>query len=233
MPATDAKIMNDFLPRISTPAIEGPFQAAKWFKIQALIDETELQSLLEEPFIIYPLSGTYSLDQLPVDKKKYLENYSELIESLKLGNIPKESRDFTVVAWANSPESVWLQQIPGDRYMVKPCEPFVQVQMHQMGFSEVDQEFRPMVISHGSIFWGLQFSFPRVYQEPKTMELKESEDSELFKSITQWIRNNTLPTPMIVHGKRKNIPIRLGKKCFSWINKHPQLLNKNLSVKEF
>jgi hypothetical protein len=225
-------MMNDFLPRISTPAIEGPFQAAKWIKIQALVDQAELEILLQEPFFIYPLSGAFPLSAFPVAKKKYLENYSESIEALKMGGIPNETKDLNVVAWANSPESVWLQQIPGDRYMVKPCEPFVQVQIHQMGFSEVDREFRPMILSQASIFWGLQFSFPKIYQEPKTLAIKESEESELFQVIRQWVRNYTLPTPMMVHGKRVNIPMRLGKNCFSWINKHPQLLNKNLSVME-
>ncbi len=224
--------MNDFLPRVSTPAVEGQFQAAKWIKIQALVDETELAELFQEPFFIYPLSGTYPLDAFPVDKKGYLDHYRTFIDALKEGHLPKENRELNVVAWVRSPDSVWLQQIPGERYMVKPCEPFVQVQIHQMGFSELDQEFRPMVLSQNSIFWGLQFSFPQVYQEPKTMNLQESEDSELFQAIRQWIRNSTLPTPMMVHGKRVNIPMRLGKKCFSWINKHPQLINKGLSVLE-
>jgi hypothetical protein len=99
-----------------------------------------------------------------------------------------------------------------------------------MGFSDVDHEFRPMILSQNSIFWGLQFSFPQVYQDPKTGALKEAEVSPLFQAIRKWIRNTTVPTPMMVEGKRVNIPIRLGKRCFSWINRHPQLKCKVMEI---
>ena len=159
-------------PRISTPALEGQFQAAKWIKIQALVDETELALLFQEPFLIYPLSGTFPRSAFPMKKETYLEIYKSWIDALKSNTVPKENRDINAVAWMRSSDSLWLQQIPGDRYMAKPCEPFVQVQIHQMGYSDVDQEFRPMILSQNSIFWGLQFSFPQVYQDPKTMDLK-------------------------------------------------------------
>ena len=119
--------------------------------------------------------------------------------------------------------------------MVKVCEPIVQIQVHQMSYSPVDGEFRPMVMSRESIFWGLQFSFPQIYQDPKSLELLEVEEGinlELFQSVRRWIRDNTAPTPMVVGGGRVNLPIRLGKKCFSWINNHPQLKAKQLSVLE-
>lgn len=220
------------LPRISTPAIEGQFQAAKWLKIQALIDEQELAQLLAENFFIYPLSGMFSLSDLPMKKEAYLHTYATWIQDLKKGKIPSENREMNAVAWVPSSDAIWLQQVPNDRYLVKPCKPFVQVQVHQMGYSPIDQEFRPMILSQDCIFWGLQFSFPQVYQDPKTNELKETKESDLFQALRKWIRNNTLPTPMLVQQKKVNLPIRLGKSCLSWINQHPQLRAKGLTVQE-
>jgi hypothetical protein len=219
-------------PRISTPSVEGQFQAAKWVKIQALVDENELSELFEESFLIYPLSGMFPLEKLPIEKKTYLETYKTWIDQAKSGQIPQVDKDLNVVAWTQTPDDIWVQQIPGEKYLVKPCAPFVQVQIHNMGFSPIDKEYRPMILSQNSIFWGLQFSYPQVYQEPKTKEFKESEDSELFQAIRKWIRNTTVPTPMLYEGKRTNIPIRLGKNCFSWINNHPQLKPQGLSVLE-
>jgi len=58
---------------------------------------------------------------------------------------------------------------------------------------------------------------------PETMELIELKFSPLFQKIKVWIRDNTRATPFLVDGERKNVPMRLGKKCFSWINTHPGL----------
>jgi len=78
----------------------------------------------------------------------------------------------------------------------------------------------------GSVFWGIQMSYPQIYQDPKTMELMEIEESpnmELFQKIRGWVRDATRATPFIVEGKRVNSPIRIGKNCLSWIGRHPQL----------
>lgn len=220
--------------RISTPEIEGSFQAAKWLKIQALVEPEELAVLFDEPFEIYPLSGGFALEAFPMKKEKFLEAYRSWIEKLKEGIVPTDDdlRAFNATAWATNPSAIWLQKIPGEKYLARPSEPFLQCQVHHMGYSTVDGEFRPMILSRESIFWGLQFSFPQIYQHPKTGEFFDVEDSSLFKSVRKWSRERTVATPMIVDGKRVNIPIRLGKQCFSWINKHPQLIAKGLSVLE-
>jgi hypothetical protein len=226
-------------PRISTPAQEGSFQAAKWLKVQALLDAEELESLLAlgEPSFLFPLAGLFTLESMNLSKESFCVLYSSWIEGLKKVILPleEELRKGSAIAWTRSTDSVWLQEVPGNRYLVKPCEPVVQIQVHQMGYSTVDGEFRPMILSRDSIFWGLQISFPQVYQHPKTMELLEVEEGlnvELYQLIRRWVRDNTVATPMLVEGKRKNIPIRIGKRCFSWVNTHPQLLAQKLSVLE-
>jgi len=219
--------------RISTLQLEGAFQAAKWLKIQVLVEPSELAILLEQEFSIYPLSGAHSFDSIPVKKEMFLFAYQSWIQQLKEGIIPGETelRLWSAAAWTNSPSAIWLQEIPGNKYLAKPCEPFLQCQIHYMGYSRLDGVFRPMVLGSSSIFWGLQFSFPQVYQHPKTGEFLEVEGFGLFDQVRKWSREYTVPTPMLVDGKRMNIPIRLGKKCFSWINAHPQLQMKDLSVK--
>jgi hypothetical protein len=220
--------------RISTPQIEGSFQAAKWLKIQALVEPDELAVLFDEVFEIYPLSGAFPLESFPMKKGEFLTAYRSWIEGLKEGIVPSDEtlRAFNATAWASSSSAMWLQEIPGKKYLAKPCEPFMQCQVHQMGYSTVDGEFRPMILSRESIFWGLQFSFPQVYQHPKTGEFFDVEDFGLFQAVRKWSREHTVATPMFVDGKRVNIPIRLGKRCFPWINSHPQLKAKGLSVVE-
>ncbi len=219
--------------RISSAQVEGNFQAAKWLKIQALVEPEELEILFEEIFDIYPLSSSFPPDAFPMKKERFLTAYRSWIEKLKMGLVPddQELRAFNAAAWAPS-SSMWLQEIGQDKYLARPCEPFLLTQVHQMAYSPVDEKFRPMILSRDSIFWGLQFSFPQVCQHPKTMEFFTPKDFGLFKRVQEWSRKYTVATPMFVDNKRVNIPIRLGKGCFSWINKHPQLVSKGLSVVE-
>jgi len=220
--------------RISTLELEGRFQAAKWLHIQALVEPEELELLFEHPFDLYPLSGAFPLQKFPIEKQFFLSIYRSWITRLKDGNAPDEEelRTYQALAWAHDASALWLQKVAGERYIARPCEPVIQCQVHQMGYSTIDGLFRPMVLSNESIFWGLQFSFPQVYQHPKTGELFETKVSELFQALRKWSREHTVATPMLVDGKRINLPMRLGKRCFSWINNHPHLKAKHLAVME-
>jgi hypothetical protein len=53
----------------------------------------------------------------------------------------------------------------------------------------------------------------------------------LFHQIQRWMRGATIPTPFLVDGKGVNVPLRLGKRCLSWINTHAQLKAKGIRVK--
>lgn len=221
---------------ISTPALEGQFQAAKWIKIQALVDADELARLMTElgTFAIYPLSGTLPLEAFPMPKEAYLAQYREWIEGLKNGKLPANFGPFNASMWARSPESLWLHEFPGHRFAARPREPFLQVQVHHMGFSFVDKVFRPMSLTQDSIFWGLQFSFPQVFEHPVKgiIEASDLPNADMFQIVRKWSRECTIATPMLVDNVRDNLPIRIGKNCFSWVNRHQALVSKGLSVLE-
>jgi hypothetical protein len=136
--------------------------------------------------------------------------------------------------WSSSPDALWLQPLPDGRFAARGKFPFVQVQVHHMGYSTVDGVFRPMALSRDAIFWGLQFAFPQVFEHPEQGILDATEffNFTLFKQIQKWARDCTIATPMVVDSIRKNLPIRLGKHCFPWINRHPHLRDKGLTVLE-
>jgi hypothetical protein len=213
--------------RASSVSEEGVYQASKFLKIQVLCDAEELRALFDalKPFWIYPLSGIGSGEE--ISSETFLAKYATWIEQLKNGAVPKE-----VMAWAfaEDPSCLWKQEVPGKGYLVKIAKPVVQVQGHYFTYSRVDGEFRPMTMGQGSVFWGLQFMTPQIYQDPKTMELREVGENRIFKIIRQWSRDFTRPTPFVVDGKKSNEPIRLGKNCFSWINNHPQLIENGITV---
>jgi hypothetical protein len=219
--------------RISTPEAEGIYQGSKWLKIQALIDGDELRSLFEtlSPFWIYPLTGI--VGGQPILKEFFVEEYSRWIDALKRGAPPSDAelRRLLACAFTDDPEALWLQKV-SKGYLAKIGKPVVQVQAHYFSYSPVDNVFRPMSMGSESVFWGLQFSFPQIYQDPKTMELCEAGAGNLFRKIQLWAREATRATPFVVEGKRMNAPIRLGKNCFSWIQGHPQLIQRKISLWE-
>lgn len=221
--------------RVSTPQLEGVYQGSKYLKIQVLCEPAELKSLFTrlELFSIYPLTSLGA--GTPVHQKQFVEGYDSWIEGLKQGRAPTdgELRSLLACTFVADLDSLWKQEIPGGRYIVKMGKPVIQVQSHFFTYSPLDEVFRPMTMGSNSIFWGLQFSFPLIYQDPKTMELREvdeSPESELFQKIKQWARDETRATPFVVDGKRTNVPIRLGKNSFSWIHKHPQLILQKIGV---
>ena len=221
--------------RISTPQSEGLYQGSKYLKYQVLCDAEELQKLLTRlgPFSIYLLTGIG--DGEPVSPAYFLEEYGSWIDGMKRGGLPTDAelRRLLAAAWTAEGDALWKQQVSGNRFLIKMAKPVVQVQAHFFTYSPIDAVFRPMTMGSASIFWGLQFSFPQIYQDPKTMEFHEVDESpngELFQGIKQWVRDETRPTPFVAAGRRTNVPIRLGKNCFPWIHRHPQLIEQKIGV---
>lgn len=218
--------------RVSHPSNEGVYQASKWVKCWALIDGEEMQNLLDAlgDFWIFPITGF--VDGNPISKAFFVAEYSRWIEGLKEGMIPtsEELRRLTASVFTEDLEALWLQEIATNRFITKIAKPLVQVQSHYFSYSSLDQVFRPMSMGKGSVFWGLQFSYPQIYQDPKTMEFCEVTSGGLYRKIQLWMREKTRATPFFVDGKKINAPIRLGKQCFSWIHKHPQLIEQKIAV---
>ena len=72
--------------------------------------------------------------------------------------------------------------------------------------------------------------------DPKTKAIGKVEkndafpNTELFYRLAKWVRDKTSATPFLIGEKRINQPIRLGKQCFDWVNRHPRLKEMGLYV---
>ncbi len=220
--------------RVSSVEKEGTYQASKWLKIPMLLDGMEMKSLFD--FLgqhwIFPMTGFSDGSSIPT--AFFVSEYAGWIEGLKQGITPKDAdlRRVLASALTGDLDSLWLQPIASreNQYLVKVSQPVVQMQAHFVHFSSVDGEFRSMSISKESIFWGIQCSFPQVVQDPKTMDICQIKPDRIFLMIREWVRENTRPTPFLIEGEKKNVPIRLGKQCFSWIHHHPDLQARGLKI---
>lgn len=217
---------------VSTPAQEGAYQGSKWLKLPILSDPQELESLFQklDSVWMFPLSKIGDGKAIPTDF--FLREYGRWIAKLKAGEVPtsEELRHFLAAALTDDLTALWLQEIPKKGYLVKVRKPVVQMQAHFFSYSPVDGAFRSMSLGGTSIFWGLQFAYPQIYQDGQTMEFVEEKKSPLFEQVRRWAREESRPTPFCVRGEKVNAPMRLGKKCFFWIERHPQLIAQGIHI---
>lgn len=205
-------------------------QVSKWVKYPVLLDSEEMLSLLSSlgTFLIGVVSQKVLQKEALMSTQAFLDVYTEYVSSLQSGRVPREEvvRAAFSTVWTVSSEALCFMKV-GEFYLLKPARPVIQLQMHQFFYSEVDGAFHPMSLGPTSITWGIQFSYPQWFQDPKTGQISRvgngEENTALFASLVRWLRSHTLPTPFCVNGKRINSPIRLGKNCLSWVNRHPQL----------
>jgi hypothetical protein len=133
-------------------------------------------------------------------------------------------------------ELLYAMAVGENKFLVKVLRPVVQLQMHHLLYSELDGKFHSIAQGKNTISWGLQFSYPQIYQDPKSkifskvIENSEFPNTSLFLALSRWVRQNTLPTPILNRGKKINLPVRLGKRCFSWVGNHPHLIEKGFQV---
>lgn len=226
--------------RISTLKDDIPLQASKWLSLQILIDADEMAALTQAlgTFYIYSTGAVVNRGEENISHAEFLSFYRKYVESLKNGSLPEDAqyrRQFASVFTVN-PEALFAVALEGNKRLVRILKPVIQLQAHRMDYSRADGKFRSMTFGGDSITWGIQFSYPQLYQDGKTKEIhqvdsgSECPNTPLFRTLQQWTRNHTVPTPFLVDGQKLNIPVRLGKNCIEWINKHPQLAPKGLQV---
>ena len=225
--------------RASSLKTEGILQVSKWLKVQVLLDGNEMQQLIQtlrEVFFVV-VSEPIKADEAIILPDVFLEKYNEYIDLLKQGHVPNpdQFRRFFSSALSSNLDTFYAIDAAG-KFLIKPKKPIVQLQAHHFFYSDLDGKFHPMVVSADSISWGLQISYPQLFQDPITRQVNKVTDSPdfpntgMFAKLLKWMRSSTLPTPFEVKGVRVNSPIRIGKQSLAWIKNHPQLKQKEIQI---
>lgn len=206
-----------------------PIQASKWLKSQALIDTEEMAHLFDtlDAFKLYMAGCVTPIGEGELSRRRFLDLYHEYISALREGRRPDINRFRQPFSSAMTVDdtALFVMPVQDDKQLMRVCKPVVQMQLHTMGYS--DGEFRSMTLGKESMLWGIQFSYPQLFQDPEQNDIVKVDsafpNTELFRSIQRWMRRNTIPTPFIVKGVQINASQRLGKRCLNWINDHPDL----------
>lgn len=221
---------------LSSPEKEGVFNASKWLKHQVLLDVEEMRDLFR---LIYP-AQLYNVSEICafpcISEETFLKTYEQYIEGLKEGSmIPlKEVRTLFSAAVSQTPHVFYAYPIKPEAYLLKFLKPAVQMQLHHFLLSPIDGKVHPLVLSPDSVSWGIQFSYPQIFQDPKTHHFsKVGEDfpnTTLFSKMARFFRSHSHPVTFLWEGKKLSTSLRLGKKAFAWIACHPQLREKGIEV---
>lgn len=215
---------------------EGVFNASKWQHLQALVSQDELERLFQMmgSFTLYSLGTPLPSTDIPIPQEEFLTTYGTIIASLQEGRVPTRTllRKILPCVLSSDKESLYLMQLADGRCLIKMRRPVLQIQAHFFRYSPLDTSFRSMVMGEDVIFWGLQFSYPQIFQDPNTLEVQKEKISEgHFAHVRKWAREETRATPFLLeNGVCTNVPIRLGKSCFSWISAHPELKKHGIQV---
>lgn len=217
-----------------------PIQVSKWLDIPVLLDKKEMANLIEHlgVFSIFLTSSVLEKGKGYLSAEDFLLKYAEYVDQIQQGKDLNEDpfRSFFSAIFTRSPDCLYSLLLANNKELLRVETPVVQLQPHRIHFSKEDHKFRSMNFGLDTISWGIQFSYPQLFQDAqknihKTKDSEAFPNTELFHMIQQWVRHHTVATPFIVNEKRVNVPMRLGKQCFSWINNHPHLKNLGLSVK--
>ncbi len=225
--------------RISTVQ-EKPLEASKWLHLQFLLDFDEMSRLFEAmgPCFLYSCGKVFLRGEGVYTPDDFLHCYQSYIESLKSGQLPPVDsyQQIFSTAISTTPDSLYAVDVGEGRQLIRIAKPVIQMQPLTVDYSTTDKKFRTMGFGMQNIPWGLQCSFPQICQDPVSKQIIPVRDPDefpnlaLFRACQKWVRHETIPTPFLAEGTKTNVPMRIGHQCLHWINRHPSLIAKQISV---
>lgn len=217
------------------------FFASKWQHIDLLVEASDFEELFQstsEPIFLFSTMGLQPKDKNCISHSDFLSAWERYTSLLKEGEkvVDAEFRFFFTLALSYCQEAVRVLDFPDGRETVVPYAPIVQMQMHRMSYSVQDGKFHSQAFGPESISWGVRLSYPQLYQDPIKRSVENGFDeavfvnARLFSRIRSWVRRVSLPVHFTVNGAKIMAPCRLGRDSFRWIDKHPDLVRKQLTV---
>jgi hypothetical protein len=233
----DRKVKGMSLIRLA-PKQAPVFLASKWLHLDLLVES--LDSLFDSmpSFFHFSTLGVQLRGANAIQRGDFAHCWQTYINDLKNGKIPQDPslRFYCTSVLTTTLDAVRALDIADDKEIIIPYEPVVQMQLHRFSYSSLDSKFHSMAFGQNSISWGVRLSYPQLFQYPQTRQVEEALDETRFANATlflacrQWMREHTRPTPFEFQGVRTNVPMRIGKECLTWINNHPELALRGLSV---
>lgn len=216
--------------KISTVQKEGELRCSKWLKTAFLLDREEMGDfweVLASCFVVSPIQKV-SKEKWQVSKDHFFTQYETYLSWLRSEEeFPPAAlcKEFTLMLSA-ALDAFYAVGLSSDFFLIKARSPVVQLQMYHCFISRFDRKIYSMAMNADSFTYGLQISYPQIYEEPHTGQFKKlllEEDfpnTILYKKIIQWIRHNTKPEIFLLGEEERVAPFRIGKKKKDFGSEH-------------
>lgn len=226
--------------RVSTQSVEGQCPVSMWLSTALYLSAQEMQRFIESlgPFFILKTDTVIPKNEGIIKSEDFLAAYKDYITALSLGeDIDEKSvKKYFQSVWTLNLDTVYSIDVDPDRHIIKLSKPSIILQHHKLHYSDDDQKFRSMVLGLDAFTFGIQISYPQLYQDPKTHELKKIllegsfVNTDLYKKIKQWVKTNTRPISFLIENKKVTLPYRIGKEALAFVNHHPWIVKKHFKV---
>jgi len=165
-----------------------------------------------------PATGFVTKESWQVPRSLLFSHYESYLDGLFKGEkMPsQELRRFFSWMLFSAPEDLYAMPVSGGRWALKSRRPVIYGQLYHAFFSPADGKLHPMVLHPSSFSFGLQFSYPQLFEDPKThvfhRVLVEGNfaTTPLYKRLIAWIRTYTKPLILQVNHQAKPMPFRIG-----------------------
>lgn len=200
---------------------------SRWQRHAFLLHPDEMGALFEQlsPFSIYQVSSVVDVGQELIAPSFFLSQYasyfSTFLENEQLDLAPY--RALFSSAWVREQSSVSLVEVKGERRLVRPLLPVIQLQAHQFYYDPGQGKFFSMPLGKGNRSWGIQASFPYIFQRGAEGKIEEVDKAHpeyaLYTTLARFLRKETTPAPFMVGGEKKYAPFRVGKVALPLVGK--------------
>ncbi|MCH1429566.1 MAG: hypothetical protein GWP59_01005 [Chlamydiales bacterium] len=233
--------MDNLLEKIeaSSQQEKGSFKVSKWLSLGVFLSPSTFAKLWDELSPFYLVHSDRVLQEnFFSSKESFIKHYSLYFNSLKSGELPNESffRKYFSFTLSKDLEHYYKMPLGNEKLLIKAQRPVLQSQFFTLGFSFEERKVRSMVMGQNTLFWGLQLSFPQLYQNPSSPAIEkitrgpDFPNAELFYNIQRFCRYHTHPVFFSYKGEKIVSPFRLDNENMDWIDNHPQLRQLEISV---
>ncbi len=206
--------------KTSTLQEEGSYRASKWLSFYCLFSDLELQSIIEklEVLRVFNLSQVGNEKKLSLDKLDFFNFYKNYLEAMRLdqkevlGEISKAMN----LGVCFELEDYYKLSVGDNRFIIKNKAPIIQIHPFSFRYDRILHKFFDQAKSSDAIFFGLEFKFPQIYQDPKTSKVievyKEGIDinAKKFKILRRFIKDSSRPARFLIDGEKKVATFRVG-----------------------
>lgn len=182
--------------------------ASRFHHIRLLITPEEMHILFEtlSPFKLINVSEVTASPE--VDQEVFMSAYKAYFKGDMRINRPLFS-----CALNRDDSAIFMKQVADGRTLSRIVKPVIQMRAHS--YTVAAGKLLPMTFGTDAKAWGIQLSYPYLYEDPSTGEsvdtLKsKTSNNDLFKALRVWVRNQTAPATFTIEGKQVKTPLRQG-----------------------